>query len=96
MELIVDSPVRSSLINNMRKIGSVSMLSGILNLYPLNQSVYEWAVTNKYFTPKSSKESSPEFIQKFSSASQEHFYYENDWNYSARGGRFIGCSHQQG
>lgn len=56
---------------------SKHVLSGILTLYPLNQSVYEWAVTNKYFAPKSAKESSPEFIQKFSSASQEHFHYEN-------------------
>jgi hypothetical protein len=52
------------------------LLSGILTLYPLNQSVYEWAITNNFFSPKSGKDSSPEFIQKFSSASQEHYHYD--------------------
>jgi hypothetical protein len=53
------------------------LLSGVLTLYPLDQSVYDWAISNNFFRPKSEKEISPEFIQQFSSASQQHFHYEN-------------------
>lgn len=52
-------------------------LNGTLTAYPLDQGVYDWAVTNKYFTPKKEKHKSPSFIQNFSSGYQEHYHYEN-------------------
>ncbi|MDH5654797.1 MAG: hypothetical protein OEZ34_02745 [Spirochaetia bacterium] len=52
-------------------------LSGILTKYVIDTGVYEWAVEKKYFNPQKDSEKSPEFIQSFSSASQEHFHYEN-------------------
>ncbi|MBF9263997.1 DUF7710 domain-containing protein [Paracidovorax cattleyae] len=52
-------------------------LNGVLTSYPIDQSVYDWAIINGYFIPKNEKEISPQFIGKFSSASQEHIHYEN-------------------
>ena len=56
---------------------STNNLSGILTLYPLDQGVYDWAIPNGLFQPKKEIENKPEFIQRFSSASQEHYHYEN-------------------
>ncbi len=52
-------------------------LSGILTLYPLDVGVYDWAIENGFFTTKKDYQTSPEFIQRFSSASQEHYHYQN-------------------
>lgn len=52
-------------------------LTGVLTNYPLNKGVYDWAVGNALFSPKSEEQKTPEFIGKFSSASQEHFHYED-------------------
>jgi hypothetical protein len=52
-------------------------LTGVLTAYPLNEGAYEWAVANRFFTPKSDEHTSSEFIQRFTSASQEHFHFEN-------------------
>ncbi len=52
-------------------------LSGILTKYPVNISVYDWALETKNFKIKTDKDCSREFIQKFSSAAQEHSHYEN-------------------
>ncbi len=52
-------------------------LMGTLTQYPLNEDVYSWALRKDFFQPKKEHEFSPEFIQKFSSASQEHFHYED-------------------
>ncbi len=51
-------------------------LTGTLTKYPVGQLVYEWALQNGAFTPKSPNQSTPEFIGKFSSAAQEHYHYE--------------------
>lgn len=51
-------------------------LEGTLTLYPLDSSVYDFAIANGWFRPKSPHQSLPEFIQRFTSASQEHFHYE--------------------
>jgi hypothetical protein len=51
-------------------------LSGTLTKYPVGVSVYSWAVSKGYFVPKREEHASPEFIGKFSSASQEHYHYE--------------------
>lgn len=52
-------------------------LTGILTLYPIDISVYEWSQNKGYFTPQGDKQKSTEFIQCFSSASQEHYHYED-------------------
>lgn len=51
-------------------------LSGMLTEYPVGISVYEWAINNGNFKIKSERDESPEFIQKFSSAGQNHFHFE--------------------
>jgi hypothetical protein len=55
-------------------------VSGILTAYPINTSVYEWAIQNGVFRPKPSYQNLPEFIQRFTSASLEHYHYENGKN----------------
>ena len=52
-------------------------LSGVLTQYPIGITIYDWAINNKLFTPKKEEHSQSNFIQKFSSASQEHYHYEN-------------------
>jgi hypothetical protein len=52
-------------------------LSGTLTRYPLDAGIYDWAVTQGFFTPRRDDQHTPQFIQRFSSASQEHFHYED-------------------
>lgn len=52
-------------------------VTGVLTNYPINISVYDWAIQKGYFTPKKEEHISSEFIGKFSSASQDHFHYED-------------------
>ncbi len=52
-------------------------LSGMLTCYPLNVSVYDWSIDKGYFKPKNEKHSSSIFISNFSSASQEHFRFDD-------------------
>lgn len=52
-------------------------LSGVLTLYPLDIGSYDWAVEKGYFKPQEPKHESPEFIGKFTSASQEHYHFED-------------------
>ncbi|HEY9261239.1 DUF7710 domain-containing protein [Chitinophaga sp.] len=56
---------------------SENKLSGTLTEYPINTGVYDWAIENEFFAPKKQEHTSPEFIGKFSSASQAHFHFEN-------------------
>lgn len=53
-------------------------LEGVLTKYPVNLSVYDWAIKNDLFKPKKAEHVEPKFIQKFTSASQEHYHFEND------------------
>lgn len=52
-------------------------LTGTLTKYPVDISIYDWAISNGSFNPNKPDQSSPEFIGRFSSASQEHFHFEN-------------------
>ena len=52
-------------------------LSGIVTLYPLDEGVYDWAIDNNFFTPKKEHQFTSNFIQRFTTASQEHYHYEN-------------------
>jgi len=56
---------------------SKNALTGIVTLYPLDLGVYDWAIKNDLFEVKNEKHISPQFIQTFTTASQDHFHYEN-------------------
>jgi hypothetical protein len=56
---------------------TANSLTGTLTLYPVGVGVYEWAIANKLFTPKKEAQTTALFIDKFSSASQEHYHYED-------------------
>ncbi len=51
-------------------------LSGTLTKYPVNKIVYDWAIENEYFKPKSEWHKESGFIGTFSSAHQEHYHYD--------------------
>ncbi len=53
-------------------------LEGTLTLYPLDQSAYDHAIANGWFNPTTPHHKLPEFIQRFTSASQEHYHYERE------------------
>jgi hypothetical protein len=52
-------------------------LSGTLTCYPVDTGVYDWALQSGFFRPKNEEQQTAAFIQIFSSASQEHFHYED-------------------
>ena len=51
-------------------------LTGMLTLQPVDELTYDWAIRNKYFSPSKDYQTSARFIQRFSTASAEHFRYE--------------------
>ena len=55
-------------------------LDGMLTLYPVDEPIYEWAIAQGCFTPKREEQSSARFIQRFSSAYQEHYHYTSGGN----------------
>ncbi|PSL47420.1 hypothetical protein CLV51_102267 [Chitinophaga niastensis] len=74
-----DSRFASGAFDDIKKAEewiSTNKLTGTLTNYPVNIGVYHWAIENEFFSPKKKEHTSPEFIGKFSSASQEHFHYE--------------------
>ena len=52
-------------------------LTGTLTRYPIDTGTYDWAISKGYFVPKTEEQRSPAFIERFSSASQEHYHYED-------------------
>ncbi|WP_189642153.1 DUF7710 domain-containing protein [Deinococcus piscis] len=50
-------------------------LEGVLIEYPLDTGVYDWVVKRGSFTPAKEHHKSPEFIGRFTSASQQHEHY---------------------
>lgn len=52
-------------------------LTGLLTEYPIDEGVFDWAIQNGYFEIKNEKHSEPKFIQSFTTASQEHYHFEN-------------------
>jgi hypothetical protein len=52
-------------------------LTGVLTEYPLNVGAYDWAIKMNFFVVKNEAQAQPEFIQKFTTASQEHYHYED-------------------
>ena len=73
--------VFASLEKSVRWIGDQKQ-AGTLTAYPVGHSVYEWAITSNIFRPKRPDQKDILFIQRFSSASQSHFHFEEG-----------GCSH---
>ena len=51
-------------------------LSGSLTPYPVNVGAYDFAVKAGTFVPAKDSEKTPEFIQHFSEARQEHYFYK--------------------
>lgn len=49
-------------------------IEGLLTVYPVDISAYDWAVQNKWFTPKKPHHYSPEFIGTFTGG-HKHFHY---------------------
>lgn len=52
-------------------------LSGLLTEYQLDESPYDWAIINNFFEVKRADQTESDFIQKFTSASQKHYHFEN-------------------
>ncbi len=52
-------------------------LEGTLTKYPVDVSVYDFAIQSGWFTPKRDYQHSSKFIQRFTSASLEHHHYED-------------------
>ena len=52
-------------------------LSGTLTKYPVDVGVYDWAIARGIFDVKKESERSAEYIQRFTSAGQEHCHFEN-------------------
>ena len=52
-------------------------LTGTLTAYPLDVGTFDWAVSAGRFTPSRDDQKSAEFIGRFTSASQEHYHYED-------------------
>jgi hypothetical protein len=52
-------------------------VTGILTKYPIDISVYDWAIHEGVFAIKREDQMMPSFIQRFTSASQEHYHYQH-------------------
>jgi hypothetical protein len=52
-------------------------LRGTLTRYPVDISVYDWAIERNFFKPKKEEQRSAAFIGKFGAGSQEHYHYED-------------------
>ncbi len=52
-------------------------LSGVLTKYPVNVGSYDWAEQMGFVSEKLAAKANSDFIGSFSSASFEHFHYED-------------------
>ncbi|HEX4612661.1 MAG TPA: hypothetical protein VH092_30985 [Urbifossiella sp.] len=50
-------------------------LSGVLTWYPVDTPIYEWVMAKGYWEPRKHYQTTPGFIQKFSSAYTSHHHY---------------------
>jgi hypothetical protein len=55
---------------------TANRIEGTLTKYPLDVSIYDWALASGYFVPKRDDQRTSQFIGQFSSASQEHYHYD--------------------
>lgn len=54
---------------------STNALTGMLTEYPMNMSVYDWAIARDHFRPKQPKHTSTDFIAGFTTAYQDHVHF---------------------
>jgi hypothetical protein len=52
-------------------------LTGVLTRYPLDMGSFDWAEANGFVNERLLSKADPDFIGSFSSASFEHFHYED-------------------
>lgn len=52
-------------------------LSGVLTVYSIDEAPYDLAIRMGHFKPQKVRDFTPEFIGGFTSASQDHFHYED-------------------
>lgn len=52
-------------------------LTGVLTRYPLDVGSFDWALSNGFVNERVLSRADPDFIASFSSASFEHYHYEN-------------------
>lgn len=59
----------------------INKLSGMLTIYPLDKGVWDWACENNMHNIKTEKvaekSQNANFISGFTTASQEHYHYED-------------------
>ena len=75
-----NSPFSSGVFSSLAKAEEWikrNKLCGVLTEYQLDESPYDWAISNNFFEVKRVDQSTADFIQKFTSASQEHYHFEN-------------------
>ena len=73
------NPFPSAVFSNLEKAEAwikKHKLTGTLTKYPIDISVFDWAIKKEYFSPNE-HHFQPKVIGNFSSASQEHFHYED-------------------
>ena len=56
---------------------SNNKLNGMLTEYPIDVGCYDWAISNGGFEAKNHLQTQSNFIGKFTSASQDHYHYED-------------------
>ena len=66
-----------SSIKNAEDWISKHRLSGVLTKYPVDIGIYDWDIENNKFVPKKESQFTHDFIGGFSSATQEHYHYED-------------------
>jgi hypothetical protein len=68
-------------LNLAEKWISKNRLTGTLTRYPVNQGTLDWAIQNNMVNMKpeklKAKVEDPDFIGDFTTASMEHYHYEN-------------------
>lgn len=52
-------------------------LTGCLTEYHMDLSAYDWAVNEGFFVPKRADHHEAKFKERFTSAAQSHFHYED-------------------
>ena len=64
-------------LNSINRWIASNLLSGSVHKLPINISLYDWTIMKGYFEPKKGYQKEARFIQRFTSASVEHWHYEN-------------------
>ena len=74
----VDGRIPSGIFSSFDKALSwieSNSLTGELTCLPIDVSLYDWAIQKEFFKPTKDYQQTPRFIQRFSSASLEHWHF---------------------